>query len=132
MPLQPFRRLIALTRLAFALGLAILAMGVGLAHADSRPPAAPQQVATQQIAQGLLPSPPNDSFVCHARPGGWCDLRDWRGFGQATMSTQSAQLRSFVMRQNAKDIAVLVGSLRRDSTSRKPALALVGTGAERR
>jgi hypothetical protein len=63
--------------LAFALGLAILAMGVSLAHADSRPPAAPQQVATQQIAQGLLPSPPNDSFVCHARPGGWCDLRDW-------------------------------------------------------
>jgi len=36
--------------LTFALGLAILAMGVSLAHADSRPPAAPQQVATQQIA----------------------------------------------------------------------------------
>ncbi len=58
--------------LAFALGLAILGMGVGLAHANSRPP-----VATQQIAQGLLPSLPNNSFVCHARPGGWCDLRDW-------------------------------------------------------
>jgi hypothetical protein len=25
----------------------------------------------------LLPSLPNESFVCHARPGGWCDLRDW-------------------------------------------------------
>ena len=36
--------------LTFALGLAILAMGVSLAHADSCPPAAPQQVATQQIA----------------------------------------------------------------------------------
>jgi hypothetical protein len=63
--------------LAFALGLAILAIGVSLAHADSRPSAAPLQVATQQIAQGLLPSLPNDSFVCHAQPGGWCDLRNW-------------------------------------------------------
>jgi hypothetical protein len=67
--------------LAFALGLAFLGMGVGLAHADSHPPVAPQQTV-----QGLLPSAPNDSFVCHARPGGWCDLRDWRGFGQTTVN----------------------------------------------
>jgi len=34
------------------------------------------------------------------------------------------------MRQNAKDIAVLVGSLRRDSTSRKAALALSALAPE--
>ncbi len=72
--------------LAFALGLAILGMGVGLAHAETGQPASSQQVAHPQIAQGLLPSLPNNSFVCHAQPGGWCDLRDWRGFDRTTVN----------------------------------------------
>jgi hypothetical protein len=60
--------------IAFGLGLAIAGMGAGLAHAaDGNEAAAPQI----QIAQGLLPVAPNNAFVCHAQPGGWCDLRDW-------------------------------------------------------
>lgn len=63
---------------AIALGLAVgvLGMGAGLAHAQ---PVQPPQKSL--IAEGLLPPLPNDSFVCRARPGGWCDLRDWSGFG---------------------------------------------------
>jgi hypothetical protein len=72
--------------LAFGLGLAILGMGVGLAHAQSTETSGPTQIAPTQIAQGLLPPLPDNSFVCHARPGGWCDLRDWSGFGQATVN----------------------------------------------
>jgi hypothetical protein len=52
-------------------------MGAGLAHSQ---PVQPQQQSL--IAEGLLPSLPNDSFVCHARPGGWCDLRDWSRFSE--------------------------------------------------
>ena len=69
--------------LAFGLGLAIVAMGVGLAHAQSSEPMSPTQITSAQIAQGLLPPVPDNSFLCHAKPGGWCDLRDWRGLGQA-------------------------------------------------
>jgi hypothetical protein len=77
--------------LAFGLGLAIVGMGAGLAHSQSTEPSgptqiAPAQIAPAQIAQGLLPPVPDNSFVCHAQPGGWCDLRDWRGFGQATVN----------------------------------------------
>ena len=68
--------------LAFGLGLAIAGMGAGLAHSQPAAPSAPSQIASTQIAEGL-PPPPDNSVVCHARPGGWCDLRDWRGFGQA-------------------------------------------------
>lgn len=68
--------------IAFGLGLAIAAMGVGLAHAESTG-APPTQIAPVQIAQGLLPPLPDNVFICQAQPGGWCDLRDWRGFGQA-------------------------------------------------
>lgn len=59
---------------AFALGLAlgVLGMGAGLAHSQ---PVQPQRKSL--IAEGLLPPLPNDSFICQARPGGWCDLRDW-------------------------------------------------------
>ena len=67
--------------LAIALGLAILGMGVGLAHAETGQPA-----SSPQLAQGLLPSLPNNSFVCHAQPGGWCDLRDWRGLDQTKIN----------------------------------------------
>ena len=66
--------------LPFGLGLAIAGIGVGLAHAE------PYASAPQQIARGLLPPHPNEAFVCHAKPGGWCDLRDWRGLGEATIN----------------------------------------------
>jgi len=69
--------------LAFGLGLAILGMGIGLAHAQSAATVAPTPSAPAQIAQGLLPALPNNAFICHAQLGGWCDLRDWRGFDQA-------------------------------------------------
>jgi hypothetical protein len=77
--------------LAFGLGLAFLGMGVGLAHAQSIDPSGPSQIASPQIApvqlaQGLLPPVPDNSFLCRATPGGWCDLRDWRGFGRATVN----------------------------------------------
>jgi hypothetical protein len=68
--------------LAFGLGVAILGMGAGLAHAQPTQIAS-TQIAPIQIARGLLPPLPGNSFVCHAQPGGWCDLRDWRGFAQA-------------------------------------------------
>ena len=76
---------------AFGLGLAIVGMGVGLAHGQPSGPAALTQIASTQVApfqfaQGLLPPLPNNSFICHARPGGWCDLRDWRGFGRETVN----------------------------------------------
>ena len=64
--------------LAFGLGLAFLGMGVGLAHGQSAGTSSPAQIAQPQAA--------DSSFVCHAKPGGWCDLRDWRGFGQATVN----------------------------------------------
>ncbi len=69
---------------AFGLGLAIAAMGVAFAHAESKS-AGPQQTAAIQIEQGLLQPVPGNAFICHAQPGGWCDLPDWRGFGQATV-----------------------------------------------
>jgi len=70
--------------LAFGLGLAIVGMGAGLAH--SQPTSGPTQIAPTQIAQGLLPPAPDNSFICHAKPGGWCDLRDWRGFDDVTIN----------------------------------------------
>jgi len=66
--------------LAFGLGLAFLDM----AHAQSSGTSRPPQIAPAQIVQGLLPPVPDNSFVCRAKPGGWCDLRDWRGFGEAS------------------------------------------------
>lgn len=67
--------------LAFGLGLAIAGMGVGLAHARS-----PETAGPTQVAQGALAPAADNSFVGHAQPGGWCDLRDWRGFGQETVN----------------------------------------------
>jgi hypothetical protein len=58
--------------MALALALAILGPGRGLAHAQSQP-----QAGQPSIAPGLLPPVPNNSFICHAQPGGWCDLWDW-------------------------------------------------------
>jgi hypothetical protein len=61
---------------ALVLALGVLAMGVGLAHSQPVQPA-----ERSLVAEGLLPPVPNDSFICHAQPGGWCDLRDWSRFG---------------------------------------------------
>jgi hypothetical protein len=64
--------------IAFALGLGIAALGAALAHAET---AAAQQhdlAITAAITHEVVPP----GFVCHARAGGWCDLRDWGGFNQ--------------------------------------------------
>lgn len=53
--------------LSLALGLAILGTGIGLAHAE-------RQLLHRQ-AETALASTTNE-FACHAKPGGWCDLRD--------------------------------------------------------
>jgi hypothetical protein len=63
----------------FALGLAIVALGAALAHAA--PPAPQNQPSVAAIPAAPSPAPAN--FVCHAQPGGWCDLRDWNGFAAA-------------------------------------------------
>ena len=64
--------------LAFGLGLAIAGIGASLVHAETK--------VSQPTAQGLVYPAPDNGFVCHAKPGGWCDLRDWRGFGQTTIN----------------------------------------------
>jgi hypothetical protein len=55
--------------LGLGLGLAVLGTGIGLAQAEG-------QLLRQQTLHTLASSPSNE-FVCHAKPGGWCDLRDW-------------------------------------------------------
>jgi len=32
---------------------------------------------------GLVRADGTTNFVCHAKSGGWCDLRDWNGFDKA-------------------------------------------------
>jgi L,D-peptidoglycan transpeptidase YkuD (ErfK/YbiS/YcfS/YnhG family) len=54
--------------LALGLGLATMLGVAGLARAEFNASQVP--VAAQMI---------DNNFVCHAHPGGWCDLRDWRG-----------------------------------------------------
>jgi len=51
-----------------AFGVVVIAMGIALAHAE----APSEQAASTQ-----------SKVVCRAKPGGWCDLRDWTGFSQA-------------------------------------------------
>ena len=63
--------------LALALGLAIIGLGAGIGH--SQTPAAPAQQAAAPV------------FSCQAQPGGWCDLRDWRGFAQEFSQSESVQ-----------------------------------------
>ena len=72
--------------LAFGLGLAIAAMGASLAHAQLSEPSIPTQIASAQIAQGLLPPLPDNSFICHAKPVGRCDLSDWHAFGKTSVN----------------------------------------------
>jgi hypothetical protein len=64
--------------LALALGLAIIGFSAGWVHAQ--PPQAQSQIASSE-----LPAP--SDFTCHAKPGTYCDLRDWRGFGQPLAQT---------------------------------------------
>lgn len=63
--------------LALSLALAIPSLVViGVGWVEAQTPQAQGAVAApkQQAAQ--------PDFVCQAQPGNWCDLRDWRGFGQ--------------------------------------------------
>jgi len=53
--------------LALGLGLATILGVASLARAEFN--ASPAPTAAAQI---------DNNFVCHAHPGGWCDLRDWR------------------------------------------------------
>ena len=70
--------------IAFGLSLAVLGMGVGLAHAGQNQPAGQALATTGQLASG------DQGFVCHAQPGSWCDLRDWSQFGGPKQPTQGA------------------------------------------
>jgi hypothetical protein len=63
--------------LALSLVLAIPSVAlIGAGWVQAQTPQAQSQAAApkQQAA--------NPDFVCQAQPGSWCDLRDWRGFGQ--------------------------------------------------
>jgi len=82
--IRPKRRESAM---ALALGLALAIPSVALIGAgwvQAQTPQAQNAISTpkQQAAQ--------PHFVCQAQPGGWCDLRDWRGFGQP-VSQSNAQ-----------------------------------------
>lgn len=70
--------------LALGLGLGIVIGAASLARADlaagqAQPPAA-QTAGTPQAAK---------DFVCHAQPGGWCDLRDWSRMDRWPVTLQS-------------------------------------------
>lgn len=63
--------------IALAMGLAMIGFGANLGHSATQtttPPAVTQPARQQALAP---------DFICHAPPGTWCDLRDWRGFGEA-------------------------------------------------
>ncbi len=60
-----------------ALGFAIIGLGAGLAH----PEALKAQSQSARLLRAVLQQADVLELVCQARPGGWCDLRDWTGFG---------------------------------------------------
>ena len=73
--------------IALAVGLALGAVisAATLARADGvEGPAQQPAVQTADTLQA------GTGFVCHAQPGGWCDLRDWSGMdrGPATLQSQ--------------------------------------------
>lgn len=66
---------------ALLVGLAISVAGAQLAHSATLP-AQPGQTATApqpQVHQQVAGAP---TYTCPAKPGDWCDLRDWSGYGQ--------------------------------------------------
>ena len=68
-----------------ALGAAISLLSFGVARSETL--SSPQG----QVAAPSAPTPAwAQGFVCHAQPGGWCDLRDWRGFGEPAGPQQAA------------------------------------------
>ena len=71
--------------LALGLGVAIALLGTSLAHGQTLPSPAPQQ-----IAQGLLPPLPNESFICWTRMGDGCGLRDGQGFAARPLTARPA------------------------------------------
>jgi hypothetical protein len=73
---------------ALALGIAIGLLGASVAFSATVSPTQGQAAAptapTPSWAQG---------FVCNAKPGGWCDLRDWRGFAEPVPQQATAPAR---------------------------------------
>jgi hypothetical protein len=66
------------------LGAAISLLSFGVARSETPSP-------QTQAAAATAPTPAwAQGFVCHAQPGGWCDLRDWRGFGEPAVPQQAA------------------------------------------
>ena len=72
--------------IALAMGLILGAVisTASLARADvtsgqAQPPAV-QTAGTPQA---------DNDFICHAQPGGWCDLRDWSGMDRWPITLQS-------------------------------------------
>ena len=59
--------------LALGLGLGLIIAAAGVVRADTT--GQPQTVTGQVASAPQIPA----NFVCHAQPGGWCDLRDWSG-----------------------------------------------------
>ena len=72
--------------IALALGLALGAVitATTLARADGV--GGPAQLPAVQTAG--TPQADND-FICHAQPGGWCDLRDWNGMDHWSITLES-------------------------------------------
>lgn len=70
---------------ALLLGLAIGVAGAGLAHSATLPAQPSQAAAAPAVHQQLAWAP---DYTCQAKPGDWCDLRDWRGFGQPEVAAQ--------------------------------------------
>jgi hypothetical protein len=66
--------------LALGLGLATILGVASLARAQLNASQAPT-AAAQMI---------DNNFVCHAHPGGWCDLRDWRGMDNWTANSPAS------------------------------------------
>jgi hypothetical protein len=71
-----------------------LALGLALGAVISATTLARADVASGQVQPPTVRTADNQQagtdFVCHAQPGGWCDLRDWSGIdrGPATLQSQ--------------------------------------------
>ncbi len=79
--------------LALGLSLATLLGVASLARADLAANSAPKTV----VQTANVPGTPQNreapkNFVCHAGPGGWCDLRDWGGMDHWKVTSPSPVL----------------------------------------
>ncbi len=71
--------------LVFALGLGFGAVVGTASLARSEPVASPERPAAETAPATKKAT----DFVCEARPGGWCDLRDWSGMDRWPVTLQS-------------------------------------------